>query len=111
MSNYTVISSILFREEYEKLAEFEKERIDRFLCQLAEKGDLVGKPLSGRHFFREKKYNGNRMYFLVYKEWKAILVAAIGQKKVQDEIIAKITRELPYYHEFVRNALKEQGLI
>jgi hypothetical protein len=51
------------------------------------------------------------MYFLIYEEWKAILLVSMGVKKVQPETIAMIKQNLAFYKEFTYQTLKEQGLI
>ncbi len=47
---------------------FEKDEAKRILKQLKEQGEDTGKPLSGLSFFREKKFDGKRLYYLVYKD-------------------------------------------
>ncbi len=66
MGKFEIFELEIFWEKYNKLPKVEQERIGSFISQLEEKGDIVGKPL-GRPFFREKKFNGNRLYFLVYE--------------------------------------------
>mgnify|MGYP001588621080 CR=1 FL=1 len=67
MAKYRVFRTTEFEADFEKLELFNKKRIEGFLDQLLESALFVGKPL-GFKWFREKKFNGNRMYFLVYEE-------------------------------------------
>lgn len=107
---YHVFRTPAFVEQYDVFDEYHQERIRGFIHQLSWKGPLVGKPL-GSIFLREKKFNGNRMYFLVYDEWRAVLLVMFSDKKKQSATIALIKEELSFYREFVYQQLKEQGLI
>jgi hypothetical protein len=111
MANYISFGTESFWDDFNRLTQYEKNRIDGFITQIEENGDKVGKPLGGYSFFREKKFNGNRAYFLVYSEWKAALLVSIAPKKLQSETIEKIKSELPFYREFVRKILIEKGII
>ncbi|MEK6902980.1 MAG: hypothetical protein AABX02_05340 [archaeon] len=111
MSYYTVISFTNFEEKYYHSTEKEKQRINRLLDQLSEKGEMVGKPLAGYWFFREKKMNGNRLYFLVYREWKTVLLVDVGHKKIQQKIISEILIQLENHKEYTRKKLLEMKII
>lgn len=110
MTIYQIIRFPYFVEQFNQLDSANKGRIGKLTLQLSEKGSLVGKPL-GFLFLREKKFNGNRLYFLVYEEWKAVLIVSIGDKRDQTKTIQEIKRELNNYKEYIYNQLKEQGLI
>lgn len=111
MENYTIIESDPFEKRFSDLSHFDQERVERFILQIRENGLLVGKPLSGFSFFREKKFNGNRMYFLGYEEWKAILLVTISSKKEQAKTIEAIKQHLPEYREYVHQKLREMNLL
>jgi hypothetical protein len=89
---------------------YHQERVTRFVHQIAWQGNQVGKP-PGFLFFREKKFNGNRLYFLIYDEWKTILLVSIGVKKTQSETIELIKENLPSYRKYVYKMLKTEGFI
>ncbi len=110
MAVFVIIEAEPFEHQLESLTLIEKQRVERFIVQLNEKGNHVGKPL-GYLFFREKKFNGKRLYFLVYEEWSAILLTAISSKKEQNETIAEIKKQLPEYRGFVYKKLREMNLI
>ncbi len=107
---YLIVRFPFFVEQFEALNEVNKERVRRIVIQLEANGPLVGKPL-GYLFLREKKFNGNRLYFLFYKEWSTVLLVAIGDKKDQTETIQNIKLELAHYRGFVEQQLKELGVI
>ncbi|MEK6932456.1 MAG: hypothetical protein AABW56_01525 [Nanoarchaeota archaeon] len=63
-----------FDDNYNKLDNSEKKRADKIRDQLSKNGNTTGKPLSGLKFFREKKFDGKRIYYLVYKNDIANLI-------------------------------------
>ena len=63
--------------------------------EISEKG-FTGDPL-GLRFLREKRISGKRIYFLVYEEFKAVLMVSISDKKTQQETIDKIKVFLPEF--------------
>jgi mRNA-degrading endonuclease RelE of RelBE toxin-antitoxin system len=99
-----------FREDYRDLEKSEKERIHAFIPQLKENPLMVGKPL-GYTFFREKKFNGKRIYFIIYEEWNIVLLARISDKKSQPHVIAWIKLNLPYLRHFVEKSLREKQFL
>jgi hypothetical protein len=91
-----------FNKEFEKLEGYEKARINRFIEQLKIHGHEVGDALGGRVYFREKKFEGKRIYYLVYLPWNCILLAAISNKKTQQDTIDGLLYDLDEYKEFVQ---------
>ena len=73
--------------------------------QLKENGDNVGKPLR-YPYFREKKFEGKRVYLLVYENYMVILAIAISDKKTQQETINRIVLELNNYKEVIEKKIK-----
>lgn len=104
MSRFTIIELELFSNDFSKLEKVDQERVERLIIQLQENGDVLGKPL-GLPFVREKKFNGNRLYFVVYKEWNHILLWGFSDKKVQNITIQKIKESLPELREYVRRKI------
>ncbi len=95
-----------FRDEYYALEKVEKERVYAFVSQLKENPLMVGKPL-GFRFLREKKFNGKRLYFLVYEEWLIVLLTRLSDKKGQSETIAWIKENLPDLRTYVRGLVEK----
>ena len=110
MPPYRVFKTGEFDRDFEGLEKAEKNRVEKFLGQLAQKGGAVGKPLSVP-FFREKKFDGKRLYFLVYENVLVVLAVAISNKKAQQVTINAILARLAHYQFFVMDALKEKGVI
>lgn len=91
-----------FEEKFKKLGKFEQTRIIKIIEQLKEHGYEVGDPLSGLSFLREKKFNGRRLYYLIYLPWECILMVSISGKKDQDQVIGRIVQSLKEYKEYVQ---------
>lgn len=107
MPSFRIFKTKEFDRDYSKLDSSEQKRVEKILSQLSEKGDSVGKPLGGLSFFREKKFNGKRLYFLTYKNVLVVLAVAISDKKAQQATINKILFNLAEYQQFVFETLKK----
>jgi len=95
-----------FNKDFKKLDNSEQKRVEKILNQLTERPD-GGKPLCGLPFFREKKFDGKRVYFLIYKNLNAILVIGISNKKIQQATINQILINMSEYHQYVINLLNK----
>ena len=107
---FRIFKSATFDKDFDKLDNSGQERVDKILNQLLERGSEVGKPLSGLPFFKEKKFNGKRLYFLVYENLHIVLVLAISDKKAQRATINMILRDLGVYQQYVLDELKKKGV-
>ena len=107
---YRIFTTSEFDQDYERLDNSEKERVKKIISRLKIQGGSVGKPLS-TNYFREKKLNGKRLYFLVYIEYNVVLAVAISDKKAQQATINQILSDLLYYQKYVLEELKKRGLI
>ncbi len=111
MVRYRVFKTEEFNRDYNKLDESEQKRVNKILDQLLERGGEVGKPLSGLSFFREKKFDGRRLYYLVYRDVFVVLALAISDKKAQQATINQILLNLAEYQQYVFEALRKRGII
>ncbi|HZX20347.1 MAG TPA: hypothetical protein VFF13_05015 [archaeon] len=109
-SKFKIFKAKEFDENYKELEKSDKNRVDKILNQLTDNGDITGKPL-GMDFFREKKFGGKRLYYLVYKKVFVILVVSISNKKAQQATINEIIKNLAEYQQSVFETLKKEGLI
>lgn len=88
----------------EKLFSTEFQRqIENIIKQLKQSWN-VGQPL-GYPFFREKKMDKYRIYFLVYEELDAVLLVTISDKKAQPETIERIKNQLDFYKDLIKKSL------
>ncbi len=98
---YRVFTTEEFDKDFNKLDNSEQIRIHKTIAQLKEQGGSVGKPLSGLSFFKEKKLNGKRIYYLFYENYKVILIIAISDKKTQQVTINSILIDMAEYQRYV----------
>ena len=102
---FKVFRTPTFDKEFSKLSKTEQAAIEKFEKKLVENPHL-GKPL-GYIFFREKKLNGNRVYYLVYDEFVIVLMVAVSDKKTQQATIDGIKQRLDEYYSFVKDTLRK----
>ncbi len=103
---FKVFTTDEFDTDFDNLDESEKKRVRKIMAQLKEQGESVGKPLKVP-YFREKRFEGKRLYFLVYKEFAVILTLGIGDKKTQQETINQILADIDSYKNFIRDRLDD----
>ncbi len=104
---FRIFTTDEFDKDCSKLSSQEQVRVGKILRQLKEQGEDIGKPLSGLSFFREKKFDGKRLYYLVYKDSFVILAIAISDKKAQQATINRILLDLAEYQQYVYDLLKK----
>lgn len=98
---FKVYRTNTFEEEFRSLSKSEQGRVKNFEAKLSE-NPFVGRPLS-YEFFREKRLNGKRVYYLIYEEFIIVLMTAVSDKKTQQATIDAIIDKLDEY----RNSIKE----
>jgi mRNA-degrading endonuclease RelE of RelBE toxin-antitoxin system len=108
---FRVFTTEEFEKDYKRLDGSDKKRVNKIMRQLKGRGDEVGKPLSGVSSFREMKFGGKRLYFLVYKDFFVVLAIAIGDKNLQQSTINKILSNLAEYQQYVFEELRKRGLL
>lgn len=94
-NEFRILTTSVFDKLFEKLSKTEKNRIIKLKDNL-KKNPFVGKPL-GYSFFREKKIEGNRLYYLIYEDKLIILFVFYSNKKLQQKTIDNIKSELEKY--------------
>lgn len=100
---FRVFRSEWHEKKLRKLSSQEQKRVADFEQSLKQ-NPYQGKPL-GYNFFREKKFNGKRMYFLVYDSHKIIFIITISDKKTQQKVIDTIKLNLDVYQEELNKIL------
>lgn len=96
-SEYKILQTETFEKTYRLLTKGEKERINRIKEQL-KINPWVGKPL-GYRFFREKKIDGFRIYYLIYEEYLIVYLITRSSKKLQQRTINYIKSHLKKFRE------------
>lgn len=97
-----VLETDSFSKLFEILERDEKEWIKKIIIQLKTNSN-VGKPL-GFKWFREKKFKGKRLYYLVYNNLNKVLLVGFGGKKEQQKIINHILANRDRYRKIVETA-------
>ena len=93
-----------YEKKLSKLTLQEQKRVNDIEQEL-KKSPYDGKPL-GYKFFREKKFNGKRMIFLVYETHQVIFLITITDKKSQQKVIDLIKSNLDVYKQELERILK-----
>ena len=101
---FRVFTTREFDNDFNNLESSIQERINKGIGQL-EINPYVGKPL-GYKFFREKKVENYRFYYLVYEEYVVVFIIAMSTKKDQQATINTIKSLIPYHKEEIRKKLK-----
>jgi len=105
---FRIFTTKEFDKDFSKLSAQEQVRVNKILKQLKDQGGDIGKPLSGLSFFKEKKFDGKRLYYLIYENFFVILTIAISDKKVQQATINSILIDLAEYHQYVYGLLSKK---
>jgi len=96
--NYAVYTLDVFEKEMNKLSQSYIPKIKKIFLQLKDNphvGDVIR-----YKFFREKRIEEKRIYYLVYDDLKIVLMVAIGRKKAQKETIDKIVNYFKEYRKY-----------
>src|SRR3989338_2267569 len=101
---FRVFRSEWYEKKLKKLDSQEQERAKKFEQELKQEPHS-GKPL-GYEFFREKKFDGKRLIFLVYNSHKAVFLITITDKKAQHDSIDLIKLNLDIYRQELEKILK-----
>ncbi len=102
---FRVFRSEWYESKLKKLDTSEISRVLKFEQSLKE-APYSGKPL-GYKFFREKKFDGKRLIFLVYEEHSCIFLVTITDKKTQQQVIDLIKANLDVYREELERIIKD----
>ncbi len=101
---YTIFHSETLKRELVKCDIEILRWVDKVENQLADNpyvGDQLRVP-----WFREKKKDKFRLYYLIYEELQAVYVVAISDKKDQQRAINTIWLLLDYFQEEIKSLIK-----
>ncbi len=101
---WRVFRSEHYENKLNRLDGSEQTRVLKFEQSL-KKEPYSGKPL-GYKFFREKKFNGKRVIFLVYEEHKCVFLVTLTDKKAQQYEIDLIKTNLDVYREELEKIMR-----
>ena len=80
-----------------------QKEIETFIKDL-KKGSKIGQSM-GFPFFKEKRIDGRRVYFLTYEDMDTVLLITISDKKAQQDTIDRVKKDLTYYNKLIRKNL------
>lgn len=107
MKKYKVYRSESFQEEVSKYDKVFQDRIDKIEDKLMFNSEY-GTPL-GTKWFRETRFEGYRVYYLIYEDLQAIYMVAISDKKDQQKTINTIRLFLEFFREEVERLVREDN--
>lgn len=102
---YKIFITKTFEKKFEKQEKKFKDWFEKILDQLVE-NPFMGKPIR-YDWFREKKYDKYRIYYLIYKEYVTIYFINISEKKDQQKVINSIYLLLDFYKDKIEKLLKK----
>ena len=94
-----------YERKLERLDKTEHDRVLKFEQALKEQ-PYIGKPL-GYEWFREKKFDGKRLLFLIYENHNVVFLITITDKKTQQAAIELIKANLDAYKDLIEDAIKK----
>lgn len=105
MKRYKVYHSSRFDRELAKFSNDFQDTIDKIEDQLVE-NPYVGDPL-GMKWFREKRIEKRRIYYLIYEDLGAVFMVAISEKKDRQKVINTIKLLLEFFRKEIENLFDE----
>tara|TARA_Y100000034_G_C6713417_1_gene315254 strand:+ start:174 stop:503 length:330 start_codon:yes stop_codon:yes gene_type:complete len=108
MRKYKLYHSSRFDRELSKLTKEFQQRIDKIEDQLIN-NPYIGKPLNLK-WFREKKLEKYRIYYLIYDNLNAIFMVAISDKKDQQKVINTIRLLLEFFRKELDTLIDRKDL-
>ncbi|MBU2616401.1 MAG: hypothetical protein KKB79_00250 [Nanoarchaeota archaeon] len=102
--DYKIYQSLRFKQELSKFDKGLQDRVEKIKDELV-KNPYSGKPL-GVNWFREKRYENYRLYYLVYENLQSVFMAGISNKKDQQKTINTIRLLLDFFKQELENLIK-----
>ena len=90
----------LFEKKFDKLIPKNLQKKVKKQIQKLTENPFKSKPL-GFRFFREKKIDKWRIYFLIYEEVIVVYFIDLSDKKLQQKIINEIKEQLQGFKEYI----------
>ena len=108
MNKYKIYHSQRFKRELLKFDKTFRDRVDKIEDELVE-NPYSGKPL-GVKWFREKRYEKYRIYYLIYDDLQSVFMVGISDKKDQQKVINTIRVLLDFFKEELLRLTDEDKL-
>lgn len=101
---FRIFRSEWYERKFDKLDKSEQQIVSKFEQKLKLQ-PYEGRPL-GFKFFREKKFDGKRILFLVYDNYSTVFLVTITDKRAQQQDINLIKTNLDIYKDKIMELLK-----
>ena len=101
---YRAFRANWYEKKLKKLSTKEQKIVEKFEQDIKQ-NPYQGSPL-GYSFFREKRINGKRMYYLVYDSHQVVFLITISDKKAQQDVIDVVKANLDIYKEQIERILR-----
>ncbi len=101
--NYQVLHSARFDKELIKFDENFQKRVDKIEEQLMI-NPYIGDPLNVK-WFREKRIEKYRIYYIIYEDLKSVFMVAISEKKDQQRVINTIRLLFEFFRDEIEKLL------
>ena len=105
MGKYAVFRTPIFSDKISFFSDNYMKQVDKIEDQL-EENPYVGRPL-GTKWFREKRLNGWRVYYLIYEDLKAVYIITLSDKKDQQKTINTIKMFLEKFKKEIEDLIHE----
>jgi hypothetical protein len=102
---FTVIGTDTYLQEIANWSKIDKEAAKKLPKKLA-KNPFIGDTLS-HSFLREKRVKEKRVYYLIYKDLKLVLLVATSGKKDQQKTIDHIKENLDEFKRVAEKVAKQ----
>lgn len=89
----------IYQEVILKLSSNDQNRIDNLVQQFTQ-NPYVGDSLQIKSI-REKRFDGKRIYYVVFDDLKSVLIVGLSGKRIQQRTIDSIKSRLNNYREYV----------
>lgn len=106
MEKFKVFHSERFNRELKKYERILSDYVNNLEDKLVD-NPYTGKPL-GFDWFREKRLEKYRIYYLVYEDLKSVFMVAISEKKDQQKVINTIKLLLDYFKEELKKLIERE---
>ncbi len=100
---YLVKTLPVVEKQMQKMSINNQNRFGNLINQI-ENNPYIGDSLQIR-IIREKRFNGKRIYFVIFEDLRVVLIVAISDKKTQQKTIDFIRDNLNEYRELLKELL------
>lgn len=106
MKKFKVFHSARFDRELSKFDVNFQNQVDKIEDQLVE-NPYIGRPLNIK-WFREKKIEKHRIYYIIYENLESVFMVAISEKKDQQKVINTIRLLFDFFRNEIEKLIDDE---